>query len=266
MRRLLYNSNGARQERFSLIELPNVLYVGFYWTLKDLQDKSASGKDLAFINCITPSTTGSSEGVLPPEYATADNFAFQLDSLRRKGDAAYTSSLTLRPRELVSDSETRISAIDNLCQQTTLDRGQATALCENLCRGLAFTQGPPGTGKTYDSSRLLSVSHPLTQRSFLGVALTKVLLESRTHISQRPILVVCTTNHALDSFLKEIQEAGVTKIVRLGGNSKEAWTKAFSLRAAARGLKKTTLERSRENQAHRQVEGQFSRFMVFKGN
>ena len=100
-------------------------------------------------------------------------------------------------------------------------------------------------------------SHPLTSYSFLGVALTKVLLESRDHVSRRPILVVCTTNHALDSFLKDIQEAGIAKFVRLGGNSKEAWTKAFSLRAAARGLKKTTLERSRESHAHRQVECQY---------
>lgn len=99
--------------------------------------------------------------------------------------------------------------------------------------------------------------HPLTSRSFLGVALTKVLLESRSHVSRRPILVVCTTNHALDSFLNDIRQAGVTKLVRLGGNSKESWTKAFSLRAAARQLKKTTLERSRESQAHRQVEGLF---------
>lgn len=83
-----------------------------------------------------------------------------------------------------------------------------------------------------------------------------MLLESRGPISRRsPVLIVCTTNHALDSFLKDIQAAGVTKIVRLGSNSKETWTKAFSLRAVARGLKKTTLERSRENQAHRQVEG-----------
>ena len=98
-------------------------------------------------------------------------------------------------------------------------------------------------------------SDSLTSRSFLGVALTKVLLESRGPISRRPILIVCTTNHALDSFLKDIQQAGVTKLVRLGGNSKETWTKAFSLQAAARGLKKTTFERGRESQAHRQVEG-----------
>lgn len=149
MRRLLYNSNGVKQERFCLVELPNVLYVGFYWTLKELQNKSASDKPLAFITSIAPSTAGSSPEVSIPEYAEVDHFAFQLNSLRKKDNAAYTSSLTFRPRELVSDNQAKITAIDDLCQETTLDRGQATALCENLCRGFAFTQGPPGTGKTY---------------------------------------------------------------------------------------------------------------------
>ena len=116
----------------------------------------------------------------------------------------------------------------------------------------------PGLERRMWSLRYRFLSHSLTCHSFLGVALTKVLLESRGHNSRRPILVVCTTNHALDSFLKDIQQAGVVKFVRLGGNSKETWTKAFSLRAAARGLKKTTLERSSVCQAHRQVEGGWS--------
>lgn len=154
MRRLLYNSKGTRQERFGLVELPNVLYGGFYWTLKELQNKSASGKDLAFITSIAPSTAGSSPEVSTPEYVNVDDFAFQLNSLRKKHAAACSRSLTLRPKELVSDNEAKMIAIDKLCQETTLDRGQATALCENLCRGFAFTQGPPGTGKTYVFSGL----------------------------------------------------------------------------------------------------------------
>ena len=146
-----------KQERFVIVELPSVLYVGFYWTLKDLQNKSASKKDLAFIASIAPSTTGSSPEVSMPEYATTDDFAFQLNSLRKKGDAAVAKSLTLRPTEVMSDNQSKKNSIDDLCRETTLDRGQATALCENLCRGFAFTQGPPGTGKTYVFSRLLPI-------------------------------------------------------------------------------------------------------------
>ena len=130
-----------------IVELPNVLYVGFFWTLKDLQNKSGSEKDLAFVASIAPSTAGSSPEVSIPEYATMDDFAFQLDSIRTTGDVARTKPLSLKPREIVSD-QARNHAIDELCRETTLDRGQATALCENLCRNFAFTQGPPGSGKT----------------------------------------------------------------------------------------------------------------------
>ncbi len=154
MRRLLYNSKGTRQEKFVLVELPNILYVGFYWTLKDLQRKSASEQELAFIGSIAPSIAGLSPEVSIPEYATMDDFAFQLDSIRKKGDTAVTSSLTLKPKEVISNDEAKDQAVNDLCRETTLDHGQATALCENLCRGFAFTQGPPGTGKTYVVSEI----------------------------------------------------------------------------------------------------------------
>ena len=137
-----------------MVELPSVLYVGFYWTLKDLQRKSASHKELAFITSIAPSTAGSSPEVSMPEYATRSDFAFQLDSLRIKSNSAVRQPLTLKPREVTSDYRAKDNVIEELCRETTLDRGQATALCENLCRGFAFTQGPPGTGKTYVCSGL----------------------------------------------------------------------------------------------------------------
>ena len=135
-----------------MVELPSVLYVGFYWTLKDLQKKSAGHDELAFITSIAPSTAGSSPEVSIPEYATRSDFAFQLDSLCKKSDSAVRHhTLTLKPGEVISDQRAKDKAIEELCRETTLDRGQATALCENLSRGFAFTQGPPGTGKTYSS-------------------------------------------------------------------------------------------------------------------
>lgn len=70
---------------------------------------------------------------------------------------------------------------------------------------IIFT-GPPGTGKT-----------------FLGAALVRVLLASFT--DPKPIVVVCMTNHAVDSFLEELLKVGVKKIARVGGGSKERWIK-----------------------------------------
>ena len=68
--------------------------------------------------------------------------------------------------------------------------------------------GPPGTGKT-----------------FLGAALVRVLLASFT--DPKPIVVVCMTNHAVDSFLEDLLKVGVKKIARVGGGSKERWIKNY---------------------------------------
>ena len=148
VRRLLYNAQGLLQESFVLVEIPNVLYAGFYWTLKQLQNQSKGDDNLAFSNTLAPPTPGVSPTVSPPQYATSQDYLFQLDSLRKPGAATSGAPLTLRTSDFLSDEGFRLGFIDKLCLETTLDRGQASALCESLCRGFAFTQGPPGTGKT----------------------------------------------------------------------------------------------------------------------
>ena len=148
VRRILYNAQGLLEERFILVELPNTLYAGFYWTLKQLQKQSQNEERLAFLSLIAPWVPGESPEVSPPKYASADGFAYQLDVLRQQDRCGGSDSLTLRPKDLLKDKQVRDTCIESLCSETTLDRGQATALCDTLCRGLAFTQGPPGTGKT----------------------------------------------------------------------------------------------------------------------
>ena len=68
--------------------------------------------------------------------------------------------------------------------------------------------GPPGTGKTY-----------------VGVQIAKLLLHNTSPVPGGgavgkpvigPLLCVCYTNHALDQFLMELQQAGITNMVRIG--------------------------------------------------
>ena len=148
VRRILYNAQGILQDKFILVELPNTLYAGFYWTLKQLQSQSQNEEHLAFLSLISPWVPGESPKVSPPKYSSVDGFTYQLDVLRQKGSPERSDSLTLRPNDLLADKQVRDAFIETLCCETTLDRGQAIALCDTLCRGLAFTQGPPGTGKT----------------------------------------------------------------------------------------------------------------------
>ena len=154
VRRLLYNSQSFLEESFVLVELPSALYAGFYWTLKQLQEQSRSDATLAFLSSIAPGDANTSPGVSLPAYAMDEGFAFQLDPLR-KPTAEHRPSLTLDVNGIVSYDTADPDFVNTLCAETTLDRGQASALYQNLCRGFAFTQGPPGTGKTFVDCHLL---------------------------------------------------------------------------------------------------------------
>ncbi|KAG8525794.1 uncharacterized protein KY384_000554 [Bacidia gigantensis] len=241
VRRLLYNYKNVMNEKFVLVEVSGLLYAGFRHTLKRLQDQSASRDQIAFLSSIAPLTIGMDHPSSPPAYATEDHFEFQLNSICTTSGLKDGIPYALRPFALLSGGQSFKNTIDELCNRTTLDRGQAEALCETLCRGLAFTQGPPGTGKT-----------------FLGVALARVLLASRGISSMKPILVVCLTNHALDSFLADLKDAGIVNFARLGSKSKEAWTHEYDLRKLTSKLRKSVVEKSATSMALLKVEALYT--------
>lgn len=106
-------------------------------------------------------------------------------------------------------------------------------------------------GENVDYLHDLILILPLIISRYLGVALAKVLLASAV---PKPILVVCMTNHALDSYLEDLRKSGVKKLARLGGQSKEQWTKEYKLSVISRNVKRTTFERSSLSQCHNQIE------------
>ena len=59
----------------------------------------------------------------------------QKDSI--SGDTAFDFC----PTKFLGSEQQRDAYLRRLADLTTLDDGQAVALCENLSRGLAFTQG-----------------------------------------------------------------------------------------------------------------------------
>ena len=212
---------GMLSETFVLVDLRRVLLPGFAWCLERLKTISQSSDQMAFSPLIALDPTASTAPNHPPEYDAPGELEYNLTVLRKKKTISSSDEpLLLKPQIHFEDQKVQRQILDALDRETTLDEGQAVALCENLSRGLAFTQGPPGTGKT-----------------FLGVALTKALLTSRDTNRSRPVLVVCTTNHALDNFLDDLYKDGIDKLVRLGGGSKEPWTEQFQPRAISRRIK-----------------------------
>ena len=213
-----------------MIEFPKVLHAGFHNCLKRLQEMD----NFAFEHYIAPGlstpwvaielTTAPLNGrssirPKPPNYAMQPGFSYNLMSV---GISKHDESL----RGLTTTRLTGDANIEVLRSKTIFDHGQAAALHHCLLNDFAFVQGPPGSGKT-----------------FMGTHLTRVLLASRQ--STKPILVVCLTNHALDSFLGGLKDAGVEALLRIGSGSKEEWTEAINLRTLNRK------NRFSENEIHK---------------
>ena len=217
-----------------------MLLPGFSLCLRQLQNLY-NHTDAAFSSFIASPTPLSVSEIGPPAYASGRDFKYNIDSLRPRNKPNSTSALTLPPYQTRPWCPHQQPNDHDPLKETTLDEGQAVALHENLSRSLAFTQGPPGTGKTY-----------------LGVSLSKTILDSQDKSNPKPILAVCMTNHALDSFLGDLKNDGITGIARLGAGSKEEWTKPFLLRELSQKMKVTKIESVNLRDARLQVEGKLA--------
>lgn len=153
--------------------------------------------------------------------ASASFFAYEpvLERLRAMDDIPL-SDILLNPTpssmNICSSSDSLKSVIsslkrtkdeDNLRQlfgtksDINLDRSQRKAVLNAFESRVSLTQGPPGTGK-----------------SFCGALVAKGILDN----SDKTIVCVCATNHALDQFLEDLIDIGVPEkyLLRLGGSPK----------------------------------------------
>ena len=115
----------------------------------------------------------------------------------------------------------------SLPKDVILDHSQTESLVAGLSQTVSLIQGPPGEILDYHlNSSTTDQDIAGTGKSFIGAILAKALHEH----SQETILVLCYTNHALDQFLEDILDIGVSKesMLRLGSKS-TARTKALGL-------------------------------------
>ncbi|KAL2002422.1 hypothetical protein VTN02DRAFT_6800 [Thermoascus thermophilus] len=218
--RMVFYAQKINTGRFVLIEFPKHLLSGFYPILKRIQEFSS--RDFAFTRYFAPRNLEEENiGSFPPSYVDQETSFLDCNAIRKNNERH--SHLEKHPlRDLIKDKKKFLEIVKS---ETTLDEGQAEAFVETLTNEIAFVQGPPGTGKT-----------------FLGVALTKAILAAGKS-GEKPIIAVCMTNHALDSFLKDLVDQGITQIARLGCGSKEEWTAKYSLRSLVTSVKSTERER-----------------------
>ncbi|ENH64000.1 NFX1-type zinc finger-containing protein 1 [Fusarium oxysporum f. sp. cubense race 1] len=186
-----------------LVDFHSVLPDTFMPMFDNLQ-RIRLENQLPFYKWLTPSEPATDE-VPPPLYARREGFAFPLSSI------AKDKNTTL---QLYSAQGLHGINLFDLKNKTGLDSGQCQGLIAALTREYALIQGPPGTGKSY-----------------LGVKLVQVLLAVRKQANLGPIVISCYTNHALDQFLKHLNDIGINNIVRIGNRSTTPELESKNLRA-----------------------------------
>jgi hypothetical protein len=112
--------------------------------------------------------------------------------------------------------------VEQLQQYSTMDKGQAEAFVTALSSQIACIQGPPG----------MSMINILgTGKSFVGTKIVQAMIQNKRKISETsPIFLICYTNHALDQFIEELLDLGITDICRLGSRSNSERIQKLSLR------------------------------------
>ncbi|KAI8351963.1 hypothetical protein B0O80DRAFT_455126 [Mortierella sp. GBAus27b] len=205
----------ADQEQWFLVESTGGFFESYRPILAALQKCVPAalpfGKYLAPTEEESLAMLNNDAPVDPPLYARAPGFTYDL-SILLKGHR-----LTLD----ATNAESANKAIEVLQKRSTmklpdnekpLDKTQASALVETLCREVALISGPPGTGKTK-----------------IGVDLMRVLLHNKQAMNCGPILCICYTNHALDQFLEHLLDDNITDIVRVGARSKSEKLEDYNL-------------------------------------
>lgn len=182
-----------------LVELNKLFFDSYEPVLKALQDTSAF--DMPFLDYLAPTipTEPERNGMDMPRYCLQPGFHFDLSPCLKGNERVL-----LDP----SDVQSRALCVRNLIGLSSLENDQAEAVVGALCSQVACIQGLPGSGKSY-----------------IGNLITQVILQAKVV----PILVVCYTNHALDQFLCHLLDSGITKIVRIGGQSKEPRLDPYNL-------------------------------------
>ncbi|KAH8594174.1 hypothetical protein B0O99DRAFT_652786 [Bisporella sp. PMI_857] len=208
-----------------LVEFPAVLYNSFEGVLQCLQSLHKDPSYIPFTTWLAPREYGSTlprsptiaysdgEIIVPPPAYLLNSVAIDLSCIptttTHNNNTQQQHTTTTHNNNNSSSSST--SSTNSLTFSLS-DDPHAVAMVSALRHEIALIQGPPGTGKSY-----------------VGIQIARCLLKNTDLLGLGQILCVCYTNHALDQFLHELLDSGVTNILRIGSRSQSPRLEALSL-------------------------------------
>ena len=159
---------------------------------------------------------------------------------------------TLDPSEVIKNlsltaDENQFQVQDLNIHELKVNASQLKALKIGLENKIALVQGPPGTGKSY-----------------IGILLAQILCSNlpKNNSSVPPLVVICYTNHALDTFLEGLIDF-TSKIVRIGGRSKSNILEPFNLSVLRKNLMESG---SRNKKIYTSIKSLEQKLHLTKGN
>ncbi|KXN89054.1 NFX1-type zinc finger-containing protein 1 [Leucoagaricus sp. SymC.cos] len=201
------------QEKFAVLVDNSVMFESVRPFLRKLQTTEPT--EIPFSRYIARGGSLEGVGVLPPKYACAPRFAFNLQCLAKP-------QMTISDLD-ISDPVAVTQARDQLERLSVLDPSQAEAVVDTLTREVSLIQGPPGTGKACGPKEILRV---LFSSNIRPIEILRVLFSSNI----RPIVLIAFTNHALDHMVTSVLDANITEnIVRLGTRSSDERVSGYTL-------------------------------------
>ncbi|XP_022657032.1 NFX1-type zinc finger-containing protein 1-like isoform X3 [Varroa destructor] len=173
--------------------------------------------------------------VRTPEFLEARNGKFDFTPILRHNEPDKMGDAVGPPTSAKINGKQTLKPTTWPSQEATiLNARQYESMKHVLSRELCLVQGPPGTGKT-----------------FVALKMAEMMLYNR--LTDKPILVVCYTNHALDRFLEGMLKF-TDSIVRIGGNCKNTRLERYLLRS---------LQQSQANAKSVKLEQQKSRTILY---
>lgn len=180
--------------------------------------------DLPFAQFIALDTQYARDVDIPaPAYSRTPSFSFNLETLARE------EQLRLTPEQPFDDT--------TLHEKSTLDDMQQLSIINALRSYLALIQGSLGIGKSY-----------------IDVAIIKVLLKNRNAAKLEPIICVCYTNHALDQLLEHLVKNGVEQLIRLESRSKSELLQDLNLHHISKEIRLTKIEGHEKYQLYEKLD------------
>ena len=202
----------AKMTNFNSERKMRVLEVGISFTTESMRAIVPLLQDLKFKKGGVSMIQGGNGGLFN---ASAGLFSLQpiLNALIRMDQVPMCNQLIhlQKPRtpNLAHGGKSFTDLNPQIQKAVSTDLSQKQALEEMFKSNIVLVQGPPGTGKTY-----------------IGVQMVKAMIDfAKNNAKNSPplrILCLCYTNHALDSFLLDLINAGVPEklFIRLGSSPK----------------------------------------------